>query len=302
MAKDDSIIKPVLKPGTYSDGQPLDRVHFLECKIILKGERFTSAKSFLEYGKIVRQAADANNVGFSDKGIVLKPEIREVRFLDTPDFRLYNNAFILRQRIPYEDGFPKGDPEVVFKFRHPDLQKAAELDVRPNIAGRYEIKFKVEALPLKDQLGGYRTLYSHNAQLGLSQTPEGDRESMASLVKTFPVLSHLKKSDTERVELVNQAVVEEVLQDLGVLDFGKGIEAKCDVGMWRTRGDHKPLVGEFSFHCKFKSSDDLHDKAVERARKFFIELQQIGREWVLLGLTKTAAVYRLNGNPPQSHE
>ena len=46
--------------------------------------------------------------------------------MDTADFHLYNNAFILRRRIAYEDGFPTGEPEIVFKFRHPDLQKAAD--------------------------------------------------------------------------------------------------------------------------------------------------------------------------------
>ena len=25
-----------------------------------------------------------------------------------------------RRRIRYEDGFPAGDPEIVFKFRHPE--------------------------------------------------------------------------------------------------------------------------------------------------------------------------------------
>jgi len=28
-------------------------------------------------------------------------------------------------RIKYVDGFPVGDPEIVFKFRHPDENKAA---------------------------------------------------------------------------------------------------------------------------------------------------------------------------------
>ena len=89
-----------------------------------------------------------------------RPRIREVLFFDTADFRLYNNAFILRRRIAYEDGFPVGEPEIVFKFRHPDIQTAAQLDVRPNIAGKYKIKFKTEALPLRDQIGGFRRLFS----------------------------------------------------------------------------------------------------------------------------------------------
>jgi hypothetical protein len=150
--------------GQYSDGHPLDEVQYLECKLILKPDRFTAAKVFLDYGKLVAKTAKEFGVGFVNKGVVLKPAIREVVFLDTADFRLYNHAFILRQRIAYESGFPAGEPEIVFKFRHSDMQKAAELDVRPNIAGNYRIKFKAEALPLKDQVGGYRLLFSHNSQ------------------------------------------------------------------------------------------------------------------------------------------
>jgi hypothetical protein len=74
------------------------------------------------------------------------------------------------------------------------------------------------------------------------------------------------------------------------------------VALWRTRGEHLPLVGEFAFQVKFKRREDVHDKARERVAKFFIRLQQIGGEWIYLGATKTGMVYRLNGNPPQSHE
>jgi hypothetical protein len=90
---------PDLQQGTYSDGHPLDEVQYLECKLILKPDRFTSAKSFQEYGALVRRAADEFGIEFSDQGVVLKPALREVQFLDTADFRLYNNAFILRRRV-----------------------------------------------------------------------------------------------------------------------------------------------------------------------------------------------------------
>lgn len=293
---------PDLKPGKYSDGHPLDEVHYLECKVILKPDRFTAAKTFLEYGAMVAKAAKEFGIALDKRGVVLKPEIREVLFLDTADFKLYNHAFILRRRIPYEQGFPAGDPEIVFKFRHPDMQTAAELDVRPNIAGDYRIKFKAEALPLKDQVGGYRLLFSHNVELGLSQMPEGDQTSMTTLAKIFPCLARLKKGAGDRVDLVNQTIVEEVLQDLGTLDFGKGVTAKANVALWRERGMHKPLCGEFAFQVKFKRREDLHDKAIERVRSFFVSLQQTGRDWLSLGTTKTGMVYRLKGNPPQAHE
>ena len=290
------------KPRQYSDGHPLDEVQYLECKLILKPDRFTAAKVFLDYGKLVAKTAKEFGVGFANKGIVLKPAIREVVFLDTIDFRLYNHAFILRQRVPYESGFPAGEPEIVFKFRHPDLQRAAALDVRPNIAGNYRIKFKAEALPLKDQVGGYRLLFSHNAQFPLSQAPEGDPTSMVTLARVFPALAALKASDTDRVELVNQTIVEEVLQDLGVLDFGKGITAESNISIWRERGTHHPLCGEFAFQAKFKRRDEVSEKTKNRCQQFFIALQQSTHDWLFLGATKTALVYRLKGNPPQSHE
>jgi hypothetical protein len=131
--------------------------------IYVQTEHSFAATVFFDYSKLVARTAKELGIDFLDKGVVVKPVIREVLFLDTANFRLYNNAFILRRRIRYQDGFPIDDPEIVFKFRHPDMQKAAELDVRPNIAGNYRIKFKAEALPLKDQMGGYRMLFSHNA-------------------------------------------------------------------------------------------------------------------------------------------
>ena len=290
------------KQGQYSDGHPLDEVQYLECKLILKPDRFTAAKVFLDYGKLVAKTAKEFGVGFANKGIVLKPAIREVVFLDTADFRLYNHAFILRQRVAYESGFPAAEPEIVFKFRHDDMQKVAALDVRPNIAGSYRIKFKAEALPPKDKVGGYRLLFSHNAQFPLSQAPEGDRTSMATLARVFPALAALKTSDNDRVELVNQTIVEEVLQDLGVLDFGKGITADANISIWRERGTHHPLCGEFAFQAKFKRRDDVHDKVINRCQRFFVALQQSAYDWLFLGTTKTGLVYRLKGNPPQSHQ
>ena len=223
-------------------------------------------------------------------------------FMDTEDFRLYNNAFILRRRVRFEDGFPAEEPEVVFKFRHPDQQQAAEVDVRPNLPSDYRVKFKAEALPLKDRVGGYRLLFSHNVQFPLSHAPGGDRMAVEQLGEIFPALKSLKKAKAERVSLVNQTIVEEVLQDLGTLDFGKGVTADANVALWRTRGEHLPLVGEFAFQVKFKRREDVHDKARERCAKFFIRLQQISSAWIYLGATKTGMVYRLKGNPPQAHE
>lgn len=294
---------PLTGGQTYADGTPLDNITYLEAKLILKPEPFTSVDAFRNFGKVVEKIARSTGVGFiPDPDTSRRPQIREITFGDTADFRLYNNAFILRRRISYLDGFPVGDPEIVFKFRHSDEQKAAAFDVRPNIAGKYRIKFKAEALPLKDQVGGYRILYSHNCQFGLSQMHEADQTSMKTLSRVFPGLAIIKKDDDEHIELVNEGIVEEVLLPLGQLDFGKGMIGKSDISLWRTRGEHKQLVGEFAFQAQFSSREVVADKQKKLAALFYVSLQNEVKDWLALGVTKTGMVYRLKGNPPQSHE
>jgi len=294
---------PRLRAGKYADGMPLHDVRYLECKLILRPNHFTSRQSLLDFAKVLRRPAARHEVEFSPRGFLDEPlQIREVIFLDTPDSRLYKNAFILRRRILYEDGFPVGDPEIVFKFRHPDLQTAAKTDVRPQIFGDYRIKFKAEVLPLKNALGGARLLFSHNVQFPMSHVREDDPTSMATLFRVFPALQRLRATPGEKVELVGQTIVEEVLQDVGILDFGKGIAAKANVALWRIRGDHRPLVGEFAFQIKFKGEDDLKQKVLKRGEEFYLALQDEARDWIALGATKTGVVYRLKGNPPTAHE
>ena len=96
--------------------------------------------------------------------------------------------------------------------------------------------------------------------------------------------------------------MEEVLQDIGVLDFGDGISCKANVSIWRTRGEHRPLIGEFAYQFKFRDRDLLSKEAMRRAEAFFIDLQYAAEGYIALNCTKTATVYRLLGNPPTSHE
>jgi hypothetical protein len=290
--------------AVYGDGAPFDRLQYLEAKLILKPDRFTSLQRLRDFGQIVRRTAKQIGIGFIEsKKVELRPQIREIIFFDTPNFDLYTNAFILRRRTSYVDGFPEGDPEIVFKFRHPDKQEAAALDVRPRIRGKYRIKFKAEALPLKEEAAhGYRILYSHTCRFGLSQMHQTEKTSMATLHRIFPALERLNLSDVEEVKPVNEGIVEEVLLPLGRLDFGNGALGKCDIALWRTRGEHVSLVGEFAFQFKFDRKEHVAAKQKNLAAQFYIPLQREVLECLALGVTKTAMVYRLKGIRPQSHE
>jgi hypothetical protein len=296
---------PQLKPGTYPDGMPIHPPEYICCKLILRPNKFHSRQSFFDFAKVMKEPGKEHGVRFTTNHFESQPvKLREVTFFDTDDFRLYNNAFILRRRIAYKDGFPIGEPEIVFKFRHSDLQLTAETDVRPHILGDHRVKFKVQAMPLKEKLGGVRMLFSHNVQFLRSAIGMGKEnvENMDQLIDLLPALGQVRKSPGEKIHLVSNTIIEEVLQDIGVVDFGAGLACKCNVAIWRTRGEHRPLIGEFAYQFRFQDRDKLDKDALRRAEAFFISLQYSAEDYIALNCTKTATVYRLLGNPPKSHE
>ena len=59
------------------------------------------------------------------------------------------------------------------------------------------MKFKCEALPLKNELGGVRLLFSHNVEFPLPHVHENDPTSFDTLIRIFPVLAKLKKHKGE---------------------------------------------------------------------------------------------------------
>jgi len=118
----------------------------------------------------------------------------------------------------------------------------------------------------------------------------------------LPVLSKVRTTPGEKIHLVSNTIVEEVLQDIGILDFGGGLTTKANVAIWRTRGEHRPLIGEFAYQFRFADRDKLDKDALRRAESFFISLQYSAEEYIALNCTKTATVYRLLGNAPKSHE
>jgi hypothetical protein len=184
------------------------------------------------------------------------------------------------------------------------MQLCAETDVRPRILGDHRVKFKCQAMPLKEKLGGIRLLFSHNVQFLRSAIGMGKENvsDMDQIIDLLPALAVVRKEPKEKIRLVSNTIIEEVLQDIGALDFGEGIICKANVAIWRTRGEHRPLIGEFAYQFRFQDRDMLGKEALRRAEAFFIDLQYAAEEYIALNCTKTATVYRLLGNPPKSHE
>ncbi|CAA0111819.1 Uncharacterised protein [Starkeya nomas] len=279
----------------------MDDIHYREYKILLRPERFFDPHQFEVYWHKLCLIAPEFKVAATTNKDGFKRQVREVLFYDTPDYALYRNAFILRKRTFYTDGWPDHEHELTLKFRHPELNAAAEVDVTPRLSGRADIKFKEELLPLKDSLGGMRSLYSHNCVLmtpGLVLD-----EGLGRITQVFPELAdHCPADKASTISLVNNLPVEEVQVNVGSFDFGHGLIAKATISVWRDRTTETSIIGEFAFQAKFDRYDDLHIKARARSEEFFKAAQTRAPEWVKLGATKTALVYNFGKQLVASHE
>lgn len=277
-----------------------DKIHYREYKILLQPEQFYSPDRFAAYWEEVLKIAADFDVKVHLSEDPFHRLVRRVLFYDTPGFDLYRNAFILRKRTFYVDGWPLQDHELAIKYRHPDFATAAAVDVHPRLEGEAKIKFKDEVLPLKDKIGGIRSLYSHNCVLTSPKMVLD--QGLEDVATVFPSLKKIDIEPRTRIELVNNVAVEEVQVEPGYFDFGHGLLAKATVAIWRNRASERSLVGEFAFQAKFHRLEEIHQKAKAKSESFYKAVQTHAPEWVLLGTTKTAMVYGISGTSTPNHE
>lgn len=278
----------------------MDDLHYREYKILLRPEKFFASTQFEAFWDIIRDIAVKNGVGIITKPHAFHRLVREILFYDTQKYDLYRNAFILRKRTFYEDGWPRNDHELTVKFRHSDLAKAVSVDMTPHLNGLAKIKFKEEILPLKDQLGGIRSLYSHNCVLTSPNIVLN--QGLRHISQVFPSMEMIDIAPEEEIRLVNNTALEEIQVDVGAFDFGHGLNADATIAIWRNRASEQTLIGEFAFQAKFKHIEKLHQTAKERSEHFFRAIQMNAPDWVALGTTKTAMVYNLSDQVVQNND
>ena len=268
-----------------------DVVHYREYKILLQAERFTSKRAFLEFWEDASKTMAKLGLKVETDRHAFDSQVREVLFYDTPQFDLYNNHFILRKRTFYDQGWPRPGHELTFKYRAPELEAAAAVDVRPQLGGHEEIKFKEELLLERDRLGGMRSVYSHGCVL-ISPEIELER-GIENITRAFPTLQKIDISPETKLELVNNVAVEEVQNTFGMIHFHHHFKGKATIAIWRSRALERSLSGEFAFQCKFDRMEDVSKEALELSEEFYKRVQLDCAEWIKLGTTKTAMVYGL---------
>ena len=135
----------------------------------------------------------------------LRPNIREILFLDTTRLPLVPTmpSFFADGSLTWTVSLwvtQRSFSNIVIRMRR---CSSGGRCFAQRYLEKYRIKFKAEALPLKDRIPRLlpRVLYSHNCVFGLSQVHDADRTSMRTLVRIFPALGILKREPDEKVRL-----------------------------------------------------------------------------------------------------
>lgn len=277
-----------------------DPIQYREYKLLLKAEHFLKSQNFHKFWKLTRRVAKDLGVAISKRGKPMETHLREVIFFDTPKFRLYNNGFILRRRTFYKNGLPQPEHELTLKFRHPDYNTAAAVDVRPLLPCLNVVKFKEEILPPHEKPQGMRTIYSHGCELDTPNTIM--TQSFESICQVFPALRRTGAKPKTTLSVVNGLAIEEILVNFGEIDFGGKLTAKANVALWRNRATQEHFVGEYSYQLKFPALEEFRGAPRELSERFYLGLQREAADWLKIDSTKTAMIYRMGRIPVTNHE
>jgi hypothetical protein len=278
----------------------LSKVRYAEFKVLLRPDKLRRIAQAYELWQHLRSAVEQAEVRYIPLAGEPSVKQRDILFYDTPDFRLYENHFILRRRTHFLDGWTTSHDELTFKFRHPDEEKARAIDMHLGLVRNARIKFKREILPLQDRVGGVRHIYTRNCVLAMPALSEGfDLDEAADF---FPALRSISTGDHAKFDLVNRVTVSETLTEFGTFDFGKGLEGTASLALWRDTGSSAAIVGELGWQLKFDDLDEEIERRLARVEEFFQLLQHTIGAWLYLGTTKTNLVYRRKGHEVQNRE
>ena len=73
------------------------------------------------------------------------------------------------------------------------------------------------------------------------------------------------------------------------------------MAIWRNRATQVPLVGEFAYQIELESLEKLPKRPKELSEALYKTVQLEARDWIHMGNTKTALIYKL-GNAPVNND
>lgn len=261
-----------------------------EYKLMLRASYFTGDADTLlrqagAYWRAMRQTIRAV-VFDTDGDLDSIAKRRAIRFYDTQEHRLQQQAYIFRERVDVVSG----EREVTLKYRHPDRYVAQARNMEAADTERGSSKFEEDIKP------PFQSLYSFSTTQKIADDKHLNR--MNDSGRLYPGLP--EQLDTydgdEAITVVGDFTARELVITGADFQIGKEpkVEAECALIAWYDAqgDDQKPEVVEFSF--KYANSNGQYPGAVARRAYDVFQLLQ-GKamaSWVdPNSKTKTAYVY-----------
>ncbi len=270
-----------------------DRIHARQFKLLLRPDALSDVeRDVREYWKLARSVARQNSAIVSEGRAAGVPQLRDVIFLDTPAADLYRHSHLLCKRVRHVHGKPRLEFDLTLELRSIDAQRAAEANVQA--AAQYEgaLSLKEEIRAASDPPGALRSSFVHSCRLKEHRWEIGTRFSEAARI--FSGLADLRILPTATLRTVGEIRVEELLFELGEIDFG-GYEASVAMSVWRDAETRRVLSGEFSFEARFHRYGKVAPQPKLRSERFFRLLHQETGVSADLGHTREGLLYDLAG-------
>lgn len=256
-----------------------------EYKLILNADRFVDCQLGIDSFWQLIEFLVKRQQGRSNKDV--KTKKRKTRYLDTADFQLYRQKFILRVR---KEG--KNKTKITLKYRHTDRYLSASQNLScQNLPGDATSECKFE----EDILASSLSNFSHSVSIKTKSKPPV--KTIDDAIALFPGLGKLGISAGTQLTIVNQFIAHEFSYNLGYLDFDNGkTKIKAILNFWYLSEQKDfpsikdfPLVVEFSFD--YDANQPLH--IVEQSQHFFEALKK-QVDWISQeAVTKTAYAYKI---------
>ncbi|MCK5682942.1 hypothetical protein KAJ27_02435 [bacterium] len=249
-----------------------------EYKILLKARKFKNSNAGTStFLQLVINLAAEHGIPFSAGPGRKSSYSREVVYLDTKDFDLYENNYILRKRYRLSD--KKHD--IVLKYRAKSFQEAENANVEVTSSFKGNKKFEED---ISSKSGN-----NFNSVFSLSNKVKSDIKDIPKTINglstVFPILSKLKIPGIAKLSTVNNRKIIEKKYSPGFLYFSNKVKGETALSIWYL--NEKVLIAEFSFTVKLKSKGP--NKVI---KNFFTELNRRSIHWKEKGTTKTSLIYK----------
>jgi len=266
-----------------------------EYKLLLNPEYFEVIdRGMYAYWEVIQKAAaSADVVVIEKKNGIAKKKYREVRILDTPNYDLRKQGYLIRERRKMNsDLTPKTGYEYAVKYRGKNFEEAKTKDVSLSDEFRDENddkEIESDVVFFSIETGNPLVTYSVQNKTVLDSIPE---LKLGSFISLFPVIGTFGlDAETPLVEVGDQKTFE-IKVGLGELDFGEGLVCEMDLVVREmTKDGERFIIPEFSYDFEYVSGVEMPEKAMKSNIAFMDILRESAPEWVIPGKLKSRYLY-----------